>query len=90
MTRTKNPLLLLACLLCWVGICSHSTDLAAQEPKIDDISQQATKLEAELGKYKDTSPEAADTMAKLAELYHVNGRVFGLIRVANRFVAYRS
>ena len=59
----------------------------AQEAAIDDVSQQATRLEAELGKYKDTSAQAADTMAALVDLYYQHGRVFGLIRAAQKFVA---
>jgi TolA-binding protein len=54
---------------------------------IDDVSRQATALEGELGKYNDTSPEASTVMVKLADLYHTNGRVFGLVRVTQRFVA---
>ncbi len=56
------------------------------EKVIDDVSRQAMLLETELGKFKATTPEAADVMVKLAELYHANGRVFGLIRVTQRFV----
>ncbi|MDX1947008.1 MAG: tetratricopeptide repeat protein [Pirellulaceae bacterium] len=58
----------------------------AQEPA-DPIGQQAASLEAELGKYKDTSPEAADAMVKLVDLYHQDGRLFGLVRIAQQFVA---
>ena len=60
---------------------------AAQEPPADDVGAQAAKLEAELGKYKDTSPEAAETLTKLVDLYYADGRVFGLIRAAEKFVA---
>ena len=59
----------------------------AQQAAIDDINQQAAKMEADLGKYKDSSPEAADVMVKLAKLYHDDGRVFGLARVGQMFVA---
>ena len=55
--------------------------------QIDKVSQDATRLEAELGKFKDSSTEAADVMVKLTDLYHQHGRLFGLIRVAGRFVA---
>ena len=54
--------------------------------QIDAISQEATRLEGELGKFKDSSAEAADVMVKLVDLYHQHGRLFGLIRVAQRFV----
>jgi len=60
---------------------------AKAEDQIDAISQQATRLEASLGKFKDTSSEAADVMAELVDLYHQHGRLFGLIRVAQRFVS---
>ena len=59
----------------------------AQEASGDTISQQATALEAELGKYKDNAPEAGDVLLKLTALYYDSGRIFGLIRSAQRFVA---
>ena len=55
--------------------------------QIDPVNQEATRLEGELGKYKDSDAKAADTMVKLVELYHQHGRVFGLIRIGQRFVA---
>ena len=65
-----------------------STLLNAQEPvPTDVIGQQAAALEAELGKFKDTTPEAAEAMFKLVELYHKDGRLFGLVRIAQQFVA---
>ncbi|MDA0832651.1 MAG: tetratricopeptide repeat protein [Planctomycetota bacterium] len=53
---------------------------------VDEVSRQAMILETELSKYKATAPEAADVMVELADLYHANGRAFGLIRVTQRFV----
>src|SRR5687768_12723337 len=64
-----------------------AASLVAQEPAPDPIGQQAAALEAELGKYKDTSPEAAEAMAKLVDLYHQDGRLFGLVRIGQQFVA---
>jgi len=65
---------------------SAQPDEAAQQKKeMDAVGQQASKLEGELGKYKDASPEAADVMVQLVDLYHEHGRVFGLIRIARRF-----
>ena len=58
----------------------------AGEPAIDEVSRQAMVLETELSKFKSTTPEAADVMVRLADLYHGNQRVFGLIRVTQRFV----
>ncbi len=66
-----------------------STAAWAQQPApdVDEVGQQAAGLEAELGKFKDSSPEAAAAMVKLADLYHRDGRLFGLVRVAQQFVA---
>jgi len=69
-----------------VGLGSFATSYA-QETKVDEIGQQASQLEAELGKYKDTSPEAADTLVKLVDLYHSHARAFGLIRAGQKFTA---
>lgn len=60
---------------------------AFPQKEADDVNLQASKLEAELGKYKDTAPEAADVMVKLADLYYQHGRVFGLARVGQQFVS---
>ncbi|WP_425616614.1 tetratricopeptide repeat protein [Anatilimnocola sp. NA78] len=60
---------------------------ANQEAVTDEVSKQASSLEAELGKYKDTSPEAAEAMFKLVELYHREGRLFGLVRVGQQFAS---
>lgn len=60
---------------------------AAAQPAADPIAEQAAKLEGELGKYKDSSPEAAEVMARLVDLYHQHGRVLGLIRVAQTFTS---
>jgi TolA-binding protein len=54
---------------------------------IDPVSRKASQLEAQLSKVIDTSPEAAEAMIQLVDLYHTNGRVFGLIRVGQRFIA---
>ena len=59
----------------------------AQPADVDDVSQQATTLEAELGKYKDNAPEAGEALLRLTALYYDNGRLFGLVRSAQRFVA---
>ncbi|MDA1013294.1 MAG: hypothetical protein O3A00_02450, partial [Planctomycetota bacterium] len=55
-------------------------------PVVDEIGKMATQLEGQLGKFNDAAPEAADIMVQLVDLYHQNGRVFGLIRSAQRFV----
>ncbi|MDP6469303.1 MAG: hypothetical protein QF918_16250, partial [Pirellulaceae bacterium] len=56
----------------------------------DAVSQEATRLEAELGKYRDTTPEAGAALYQLTELYHQHARVFGLVRSAQRFVAAQT
>lgn len=53
--------------------------------QLDAVSQEAAKLEANLNKFKDTSSEAAELLVKLTDLYHLHGRVFGLIRGAAVF-----
>ncbi|TXT19336.1 MAG: hypothetical protein FD138_4347, partial [Planctomycetota bacterium] len=61
---------------------------AAEDSKqLDAVSQEAAKLEADLNKFKDTAPEAAEVLVKLADLYHQHGRAFGLIRAGQRFSA---
>lgn len=57
---------------------------------IDDISKEASRLEGELGKYKDTAPEAGNVLHQLTDLYHSSGRSFGLVRAAQRFVSAHS
>lgn len=57
-------------------------------PAVDQaVSREAARLEAELGKYKDSAPEAGETLFKLVELYHGNALGFGLVRAGQRFVA---
>ncbi|MFP6691924.1 MAG: hypothetical protein VB875_02815, partial [Pirellulales bacterium] len=89
--RRSTPLFLMS--LSFFALVTAAQDNApppnAEEP-IDVVGQQATQLEAELGKYKDSSPEAAAVMLKLVDLYHSNGRVFGLTRVAQRFTAAQT
>lgn len=53
----------------------------------DEVSQKASQLEAELGKHKDTSPEAANAMVELVNLYHQDARLFGLVRVGQTFAS---
>ena len=55
---------------------------AAPAGTIDEVSRQATALEGELGKYKDSAPEAGEALFKLTELYYEHGRVFGVVRSA--------
>ncbi|MFO0823166.1 MAG: tetratricopeptide repeat protein, partial [Gemmataceae bacterium] len=55
--------------------------------EIDAISKQAAVLEAQLAKTSSTSKEGAELQLKLINLYHENGRPFGLVRAAQSFVA---
>ena len=81
--RRRNLLLTVLCLL---TICISSPVTRAQST-LDELSQQASALEANLGKYNDATPEAADLMVKLANLYHEDARLFGLVRVGKRFIS---
>ena len=67
-----------------IGIVTISGNVFSQTT--DPIGQQAAALEAELGKYRDASGEAADILAKLVDLYHADGRLFGLVRSGQKFV----
>ena len=60
---------------------------AEDSKQLDAVSQEAAKFEADLNKFKDTSPEAGELLVKLTDLYHQHGRVFGLIRAGQRFSA---
>ena len=72
-------------------LCCIASSVYAQESPaaagLDDVSKQATALEAELGKYKDNAPEAGEALFKLTELYYQHGRLFGLVRSGHRFVS---
>ena len=64
--------------------------LLAAPPAPSAIDQKATALEAQLNKALDTSPEAAKVMLELVDLYYKEGRVFGLVRVGERFTKAQS
>jgi len=79
---TRTPILLAGLMTLLVA------NAWAQEAAVnDEVGRQAALLEAELGKYKDSTPEAAEAMVKLADLYYRDGRLFGLVRVAQQFVS---
>ena len=79
----RKQLITLACLLA-VGFSQSFTQA---QTELDELSKQASRLEAELGKYNDSTPEAADVMVKLTDLYHGDARLFGLVRIGNRFIS---
>src|SRR4051794_34460565 len=60
------------------------------DTSLDAVTKQASQLEAQLSKSRSTSPEAAEVMLKLIDLYHDSGRVFGLIRVGQSFVSLHT
>jgi len=62
----------------------------AKQDAPDKIAEESSKLELELGKYKDSSPEAGATLVKLIEIYHKHGRLFGLVRAGQKFVATQA
>lgn len=73
------------------ALMGSTSSVLAQAPAASQTAPSANevqinKLEAELSKLRDTSPEAADVMLKLVDAYHADGRVFGLIRVGQSFV----
>lgn len=93
MTRTMLSAFGLALLLACGQIAFSQQTNGPEKPSLEDskqldaVSQEAAKLEADLNKFKDTSPEAGDLLVKLVDLYHQHGRVFGLIRAGQRFAA---
>jgi TolA-binding protein len=56
------------------------------EGDIDEVGKQAASLEAQLAKTSSTSKDGAELQLKLVNLYHENGRPFGLVRTAQAFV----
>lgn len=62
----------------------------ATDENLDAVTRQAAQLEAQLAKLSSTTAEAAELMLKLIDLYHSEGRPFGLVRVAQTFVAQHS
>src|SRR4051794_41037425 len=79
-TLTLSGLFLVACL----------SLLAADDAAVDPVTKESSRLEAQLAKSRNTSAEAAEVMLKLVDLYHTNGRAFGLVRVGQSFVALHS
>ena len=63
---------------------------AAEPPKLSAVDQQAIALESQLNKSLDSSAAAAKVMLELVGLYYKEGRVFGLVRVGERFAKAQS
>ena len=81
--RFRNSIRILLCLFAFCACCQ----ITQAQTSLDELSQQASDLEANLGKYNDATPEAADIMVKLTDLYHDDARLFGLVRVGKRFIS---
>ncbi len=81
--RFRNSIRILLCLFALCACCQ----ITQAQTSLDELSQQASDLEANLGKYNDATPEAADIMVKLTDLYHDDARLFGLVRVGKRFIS---
>lgn len=80
--------IIFGCLTVFIALPVAGQEAApAAGSAVDEISQQATALEAQLGKYKDNAPEAGEALLKLTGLYYENGRTFGLVRAAQHFVS---
>jgi len=77
--------ILYRCTIVLLVLGAGSLTQAQQQSNDDDINQQLSQLESELGKYKDSAPEAAVLMLKLADQYYQHGRTLGLVRIAQRF-----
>jgi TolA-binding protein len=63
---------------------------AADDTAVDKTTQQIAQLEAQLGKLRSSTPEAAAVMVQLVDQYYNTGRVHGLIRTGQDFVAQHS
>ena len=55
-------------------------EAAAEAPRKAELNQQLSQLESELGKYKDSAPEAANLMLQLSDEYYKHGRALGLFK----------
>jgi TolA-binding protein len=63
---------------------------AVPEGEVDAVGKQAAALEAQLANAASASKEGAELQLKLIDLYHENGRPFGLVRTAQSFVGLHS
>ncbi|MFP6574278.1 MAG: tetratricopeptide repeat protein, partial [Pirellulaceae bacterium] len=77
----------LCCQLALLVSLTGNQLLAQDKPAQKEINQQLSQLESELGKYKDSSPEAAALMLKLGDQYYQHGRALGLVRICQRFTS---
>ena len=78
-----------------VGLAAHqppkpADKAAVPEGDIDAVGKQAAALETQLAKVSASSKEGAELQLKLIDLYHENGRPFGLVRTGQAFVAQHT
>ena len=85
--RAAAPVMMLLTLMGGAPSLWGQAAPAKPAPVQDEVSQKASLLEAELGKHKDSSPEAANAMVELVNLYHQDARLFGLVRVGQQFAS---
>ena len=57
-----------------------------KEGALDDLSSKAADLEAQVRKLDASTVEGANVLLELSDLYHENGRAFGMIRTGKTFV----
>jgi len=74
----------LAVVLAFVEVAGAQSPAPAK-PAASANDEKINRLESELAKLADTSPEAADVMLQLIDAYYAEGRVFGIIRVGQTF-----
>ena len=59
---------------------------AQEKESLSALDQKISDLEARLNQTLDTSPAAAITMLELMDIYHQEGRAFGLVSTGRRFI----
>jgi TolA-binding protein len=83
-----RPFLILAVVMTTsISIVGSVCGQAQEDPVAETsaINQRLSQLESELGKYKDSAPEAANLMLQLVDEYYRHGRGLGLVRICQRF-----
>ena len=60
--------------------------MGQEQEGLSALDQKIADLEARLNQTLDTSPAAAITMLELMDIYHKEGRAFGLVSTGRRFI----
>lgn len=81
--------LTLCCLLLGVSLL-RGQPISTEANEVDAVTRQAAGLEAELTRLNVASPEAADVLLKLIDLYHSHARPFGLVQAGQAFVSHHT